>query len=132
MQVAISVVAAVMWMIEHPELGLCVPDDLPHEYILDIAKPYLGKFISTPSDWTPLAALPQRVRGYARPVARHGRSLAIQELPGRGPRLMVSRHTLQKLARKHGTPLFVVDHEVLRKNYESSRRDCRACRPTTR
>ena len=34
--------------------GVCVPDDLPHDYILEIAKPYLGKFISTPSDWTPL------------------------------------------------------------------------------
>jgi ornithine decarboxylase len=31
---------------------------------------------------------------------------------------MVSRHALQKLARKRGTPLFVVDHKVLRRNYE--------------
>jgi homospermidine synthase len=31
-----------------------VPDDLPHEYVLKIAKPYLGKWISKPSDWTPL------------------------------------------------------------------------------
>ncbi len=54
MQVAISVVAAATWMIEHPQRGVLVPDDLPHEYILKIAKPYLGKFISTPSDWTPL------------------------------------------------------------------------------
>lgn len=54
MQVAISVVAAVLWMIEHPTEGVCVPDDLPHDYVLEIAKPYLGKFISTPSDWTPL------------------------------------------------------------------------------
>jgi homospermidine synthase len=54
MQVAISVVAAVMWMIEHPTMGVCVPDDLPHDYILEISKPYLGQFISTPSDWTPL------------------------------------------------------------------------------
>jgi homospermidine synthase len=54
MQVAISVVAAVMWMIENPERGVCVPDDLPHEYILKISKPYLGKWISKPSDWTPL------------------------------------------------------------------------------
>lgn len=54
MQVAISVVAAVMWMIEHPSQGVCVPDDLPHDYILGISKPYLGKFISTPADWTPL------------------------------------------------------------------------------
>ena len=44
MQVAISVVAACMWMIENPRRGVCVPDDLPHDYILDITKPYLGKF----------------------------------------------------------------------------------------
>jgi len=30
---------------------------------------------------------------------------------------MAARELLQKLARKHGTPLFVVDHNVLRKNY---------------
>jgi len=54
MQVAISVVAALMWMIENPQRGVCLPDDLPHDFVLDIARPYLGKFISTPSDWTPL------------------------------------------------------------------------------
>jgi homospermidine synthase len=65
MQVAISVVAAVMWMIEHPNRGVCVPDDLPHEYILGIARPYLGKFISTQSDWTPLAGVRRVFEGYA-------------------------------------------------------------------
>jgi homospermidine synthase len=54
MQVAISIVAAVMWMMENPDSGLCVPEDLPHDFVLDIAKPYLGKYISAPSDWTPL------------------------------------------------------------------------------
>jgi homospermidine synthase len=43
-----------MWMIEHPSEGLCSPEDLPHDYVLEIAKPYLGKFLSVPSDWTPL------------------------------------------------------------------------------
>jgi len=52
-QVAIGVVSAVMWMVEHPDEGVCVPDDLPHDYILKTAKPYLGKFVSEPSDWTP-------------------------------------------------------------------------------
>jgi len=42
MQVAISVVAASMWMMENPAMGLCVPDDLPHDTILGIAKPYLA------------------------------------------------------------------------------------------
>lgn len=54
MQVAISVTAACMWMIENPMEGVVVPDQLPHDYILDIAKPYLGKWISKSSDWTPL------------------------------------------------------------------------------
>jgi homospermidine synthase len=55
MQVAIGVVSAAMWMIENPRKGLKLPDDLPHDYILDIARPYLGKFVSEPSDWTPLS-----------------------------------------------------------------------------
>lgn len=53
-QVALGVVTAVMWMIENPEKGLCLPDDLPHDYVLEIAKPWLGKFVSKPYDWTPL------------------------------------------------------------------------------
>jgi homospermidine synthase len=52
-QVAIGVVSATMWMIENPHKGVCVPDDLPHDYILDKAKPYLGKLVSEASDWTP-------------------------------------------------------------------------------
>jgi homospermidine synthase len=55
MQVAISVVAATMWMIDNPHRGVNLPDDLPHDFILRISKPYLGTFISIPSDWTPLA-----------------------------------------------------------------------------
>ena len=53
MQVAIGLVAAVMWMVENPEEGICWPEDLPHEYVLGIAKPYLGQLISVQSDWTP-------------------------------------------------------------------------------
>jgi len=54
LQVAAGIVAAVLWMFENPREGIKLPDDLPHDFILDIAKPYLGKFISTASDWTPL------------------------------------------------------------------------------
>jgi len=54
MQVAISVVAACMWMLDNPRRGVCVPDDLPHDYILGISKPYLGAFVSVASDWNPL------------------------------------------------------------------------------
>jgi len=27
---------------------------MPHDYVLKISKPYLGKWISQPYDWTPL------------------------------------------------------------------------------
>jgi homospermidine synthase len=54
LQVAISVVAAAMWMMKNPRKGVCFPDDLPHEFILGIAEPYLGKLASVQSDWTPL------------------------------------------------------------------------------
>lgn len=54
LQVAAGVMAAILWMMDNPNKGLNLPDDLPHDFVLDFAKPYLGKFISTPSDWTPL------------------------------------------------------------------------------
>ena len=67
MQVAISVVAATMWMIENPARASCVPDDLPHDFVLEIAKPYLGKWISKPSDWTPLKHYRNTFPGYNKP-----------------------------------------------------------------
>jgi ornithine decarboxylase len=35
---------------------------------------------------------------------------------------MVTLTRLQKLAKEHGTPLFVIDHDALRKNYRAFRR----------
>jgi homospermidine synthase len=67
MQVAISVVAATLWMVENPERGVVVPDDLPHEYVLKIAKPYLGKWISKSSDWTPLKHYTNAFQGHNNP-----------------------------------------------------------------
>lgn len=55
MQVAIGVVSAVMWMIGNPKKSICIPDDLPHKFVLNIAEPYLGKLVSEASDWTPLS-----------------------------------------------------------------------------
>ncbi|MBI5244214.1 MAG: homospermidine synthase [Elusimicrobia bacterium] len=72
MQVAVSVVAAAMWMMENPARGVLVPDDLPHEYILKASKPYLGKFISKPSDWTPLKHYSNAFKGYNNPAIDAG------------------------------------------------------------
>ena len=54
LQVACSVLAATMWMIENPQEGVKLPDQLPYEFILKHAKPYLGPYVSKPADWTPL------------------------------------------------------------------------------
>ncbi|MCX6517138.1 MAG: saccharopine dehydrogenase NADP-binding domain-containing protein [Actinobacteria bacterium] len=54
LQVAASIVSAIQWMFVSPSSGVCVPDDLPHEFILEKAKPYLGTQFSGPTDWNPL------------------------------------------------------------------------------
>jgi homospermidine synthase len=53
-QVALGVITAAMWMIENPKKGFRLPDDLPYDFVLKIAEPYLGTLASVPSDWTPL------------------------------------------------------------------------------
>ena len=68
LQVAISVVAASMWMFDHAEEGVCSPEDLPHEFVLKVADPYLGKNLSVPSDWTPLKHYENHFQGFNRPA----------------------------------------------------------------
>jgi homospermidine synthase len=67
LQVAAGVVAACLWMLENPRRGVCTPDDLPHDFVLDVAKPYLGNFISVASDWNPLKHYLNPFKGYNRP-----------------------------------------------------------------
>lgn len=57
LQVAISVVAAAIWMLKNPRRGFCLPDDIDHEPILDVSMPYIKPFISETVDWTPLKNL---------------------------------------------------------------------------
>jgi homospermidine synthase len=66
LQVAISVVAAAKWAIKNPMKGFLLPDEVPYEDILKIAKPYLGKFISIPVDWTPLKNHKNTFRSFAK------------------------------------------------------------------
>jgi homospermidine synthase len=56
LQVAASVLGAVYWIVRNPNRGLCVPDDLDHAEVLDVANPYLGKIPSVQTDWTPGSA----------------------------------------------------------------------------
>lgn len=53
-QVAAGAVSATIWAATNPDRGYCEPEDLPHEEILAIARPWLGPMVSTPTDWSPL------------------------------------------------------------------------------
>lgn len=70
-QVALGVITAILWMLENPRKGICLPDDLPHDKALKVAKPYLGKFVSQPYDWTPLKN--RRVAFKENPDSKHDR-----------------------------------------------------------
>lgn len=54
LQVAAGLLGAILWMIQNPRNGVCLPDQLPHEFVLRQARPYLGQFVSSPVNWTPL------------------------------------------------------------------------------
>ncbi len=53
-QVAAGVLGATLWAVRNPERGFCEPEHLPHEEILELARPYLGTVVSEPTGWTPL------------------------------------------------------------------------------
>jgi homospermidine synthase len=54
LQVAASLLGAITWMIQNPQQGFNVPDTVPHDAVLAVAKPYLGPCPSLQTDWTPL------------------------------------------------------------------------------
>ena len=55
-QVAAGLLAATLWVIDHPHRGYLEPEALPHEQVLDVARPYLGPMVSAPTAWTPLTS----------------------------------------------------------------------------
>jgi homospermidine synthase len=55
LQVAAGIYAGVVWALHNPQRGIVEPDDLDHNAILEMAKPYLGELIGVYGNWTPLA-----------------------------------------------------------------------------
>ncbi len=55
LQVTVSVLAGVIWAMEHPDRGLVEPDELDYKRILEICRPYLGKISGAYTDWSPLS-----------------------------------------------------------------------------
>ena len=53
LQVAASILGALVWTVANPERGILVPDDLPWREVLAVADPFLGEHWSGAADWTP-------------------------------------------------------------------------------
>jgi homospermidine synthase len=53
-QIAAPVLAGAMWLIEHPDRGIVEPEDLDHDFVLNVCRPYLGPVVGVRSDWSPL------------------------------------------------------------------------------
>ena len=56
LQVTASVLAGIVWAIENPRHGLVEADEMAHDRIMAITRPYLGEVVGVHSDWTPLYA----------------------------------------------------------------------------
>ena len=52
-QVAIGLTAGICWMIENQNKGVVRPEEIDTDFVLEIAKPYLGTFISKEYEWSP-------------------------------------------------------------------------------
>ncbi|MCW5657274.1 MAG: homospermidine synthase [Burkholderiaceae bacterium] len=55
LQVAAAVMAGVVWAMKNPTRDIVEPDDLPHDEMLRLCRPYLGDVVGVFSDWTPLS-----------------------------------------------------------------------------
>ena len=53
LQVAGSMLGAIVWMIENPRMGYIEPEDVPFEKILEIGDMYWEPLVSVLSNWTP-------------------------------------------------------------------------------
>ena len=56
-QVGISVLAGIHYMILHPEEGVIHPEGMHHLDVLQLIEAYLGPVVSTPVEWSPLDSI---------------------------------------------------------------------------
>jgi homospermidine synthase len=54
LQVVAGILGGMVWALRHPEAGLVEPDEIDHDLVLEIARPYLGDMVGVWGDWTPL------------------------------------------------------------------------------
>jgi len=54
LQVTAAVMAGVVWAMRNPRRDVVEPDELPHDEILPMCRPYLGDLFGAFTQWTPL------------------------------------------------------------------------------
>ncbi|HET9651266.1 MAG TPA: saccharopine dehydrogenase C-terminal domain-containing protein, partial [Usitatibacter sp.] len=54
LQVVAGILGGIVWMLRNPGRSVVEPDDVDHELVMEIARPYLGEIAGVYGDWTPL------------------------------------------------------------------------------
>ncbi len=54
LQVTVGILGAMVWAIQNPESGIVDADEMDHELVLRVARPYLGEMLGVYTDWTPI------------------------------------------------------------------------------
>ncbi|MDO8566793.1 MAG: saccharopine dehydrogenase C-terminal domain-containing protein [bacterium] len=54
LQVTSSIVGAMRWAMENPTAGIIDADEIDHEPVMDVVRPYLGEVFGVYTDWTPI------------------------------------------------------------------------------
>ena len=47
--------AAAVWALENPTVGIVEAEEMDHRRCLEIQRPYLGRVFGTRTEWTPLS-----------------------------------------------------------------------------
>ena len=126
MQVAISVVAASMWMIENPERGrLRAGRPAARLRPRTFPSPIWASSSRRRRTGPPCRAATNAFKGYNSPSStgriRGSSRTSWSATATAGPAHDHAERAF-KNSRRHGTPLFVIDHDELRKNYRQFRR----------
>ncbi len=54
LQVTIGVLTGMLWAIKNPTRGIVDPDEIDFDFVMRIARPYLGRVVGEYTNWTPL------------------------------------------------------------------------------
>lgn len=54
LQISSAVLAATIWAMRNPRVGLVEAEELPHDDILNVCKPYIAPVVGVFTNWTPL------------------------------------------------------------------------------